>query len=334
MTHTGLFWQCSIGFITLLACLFSSEQTGAADKPPQTGKAFRKQLELPIGLSWTDVPLRQALTALSDDQQIAIYLDRRVDPGKLVSLAFDGQPLANACRLIAENQKLGVCLVGDVVYFGPTTEVDRLRTSLAMRAKEARRKPAAARGKLLAKKSMRWNELDTPGSVLSQLKKTGGVKIVNADRLPHDLWPAANLPPLAWIDRVGMIAAQFDMTIKFSPDGTAVALMPMPSDMAIDRTAGNLPKVKPPASSGGHQVYALTIKNQPVGKLLPALGRKLEVEVAFDEAAIEKAGISLETLVSFEVKGATLDELLHAATKPAGLSFRRKDKRVTVVPRP
>ncbi len=95
-----------------------------------------------------------------------------------------------------------------------------------------------------------------------------------------------------------------------------------------------MPKVSKPTTTGGHQVYTLTIKNQPVGKLLRALAGRLDVEMAFDEAAIAKAGRSLDTLVSFEVRGAKLDALLDAATKPAGLTFRRKDKKVTVVPSP
>ncbi|MCG8585202.1 MAG: hypothetical protein MI757_10860 [Pirellulales bacterium] len=305
----------------------------AQTKPKVTGSKFRQQLSLPVGLSWKDVPLRSALSALADDQGVSIYLDRRVDPDRKIALAINGEPLADALRSVARSQKLGVCLVGELIYFGTPDDVDRLRSVLALRKRDVGRLPLAARKPYSSVATMSWRELTTPKELLDGLSASG-VRIYGDKNIPHDLWPAASLPRLAWIDRLGLLAAQFDLTVKFSPTGNAVALIPIPTDLAIDRTAGKLPKVSPAAKPGSKQVYTLKIENQPVGKLLQALGRQLGVSLILDTEAIGRAGKSLDTLVSFEVRGVELDELLRAATKPAGLSFRKHGNEVRIVPGP
>ncbi len=48
-----------------------------------------------------------------------------------------------------------------------------------------------------------------------------------------------------------------------------------------------------------------------VGDLIRTLGRRLNLDVQFDDAAIQSAGRSLSTEVKVNVKNATEDELLH-----------------------
>jgi hypothetical protein len=330
---TSLYIAALVAVFAFGFCTTVSAAPSTKTPSKRTGSSFRKQLKLPIGLSWKDVPLRQALNTLADDQRVTIYLDRRVDPGQKISVTIAGQPLATALEDIARQQQLGVCLIGDMVYFGQPKDVDRLRTTLALRRQEASRFPADARNKLLAKVAMTWKDLATPAELLKQLAASG-VRIYGEQNLPHDLWPAHKLPQLTWVDRLGIIVGQFDHTLKFSPDGTAVALIPIPESLHIDATAGKLPKVSPKTTPGSKQVYTLKIENQPIGKLLTALGKQLGVELSIDKDAIERAGRSLDILVSFEVRGVELEALLRAATKPAGLSFRQNGTQVTIVPAP
>ncbi len=48
----------------------------------RTGRRFTTALEQPISGSWKGVPLRSLLRRLSHEGQIAILLDRRVDPDR------------------------------------------------------------------------------------------------------------------------------------------------------------------------------------------------------------------------------------------------------------
>jgi hypothetical protein len=197
-------------------------------------------------------------------------------------------------------------------------------------------------------------------------------------RVPHDLWAAADLPPLSWADRLTLIATEFDLTFAISEDGTEVRLVPVPERVAIVRSypggadaeetarrfaalapgaevkasAGRVyvrglvedqeritqprhPAVapKPPARQGSAlDRYSLTVSQQPVGALLEHLARQLKLELSIDRQAIQRAGISLDQPVSFHVDKATVDELLEAAAKPAGLRVHRRGKTIEVGP--
>ena len=52
----------------------------AAEVDWKIGLEFRKALEQPIGIKWAENPVRNAFRNLSNNQQIAIWLDRRIDP--------------------------------------------------------------------------------------------------------------------------------------------------------------------------------------------------------------------------------------------------------------
>jgi hypothetical protein len=63
---------------------------------------------------------------------------------------------------------------------------------------------------------------------------------------------------------------------------------------------------------------------------LGELGRRLELRFDVDREALRNAGVSLDTLVSLQVRDATLDELLEHILRPAGLSFERYGNAVRV----
>ena len=89
---------------------------------------------------------------------------------------------------------------------------------------------------------------------------------------------------------------------------------------------------KRPTPRPGKQVYQLSVDKAPLRKLLAELERKLNVEFVYDEPQIKRAGRSLDELVSFKVNDASLDELLAALLEPAGLTFRRQEQKVQVIP--
>ncbi len=66
--------------------------------------------------------------------------------------------------------------------------------------------------------------------------------------------------------------------------------------------------------------------------MLRQLARRLGLELKLDERAIERAGISLDQRVSVLVENATVDELLHQLLKSTGLSFRRHQNVVEILP--
>ena len=60
--------------------------------------------------------------------------------------------------------------------------------------------------------------------------------------------------------------------------------------------------------------------------------RNLKLEMQIDEAALQAAGLSLDRRISFQVENVSLDELLNAAVKPAGLTAKRDGQKVRIAP--
>jgi hypothetical protein len=74
------------------------------------------------------------------------------------------------------------------------------------------------------------------------------VKLEGLDLVPHDLWPGRRLPPMAWIDRLTLVAIQFELTFELADDGKTVRLVPMPSKVTARRSFPAGRKATPGAS--------------------------------------------------------------------------------------
>jgi transcriptional regulator with XRE-family HTH domain len=359
---------CALGCVVAVG---GASPANAADW--LAGPALRAQLAQPVKLVWSGVPIRKGLTDLSRSQSIAILLDRRVDPGLPLDLSLDNVPVELALERIARSQHLGVSWYGPLVYLGPEPAAARLRTLAALREAEGKSLPAARRSSFSKTQAWQWDDLAEPRSLVEQLAEVAGVEIARIERIPHDLWPAADLPPLAWTDRLTLVANEFDLTFRIDDDGRKIELIPVPESVLLERSypggrnpqelaerwqrqapeaeikvegdkvvvrgrvedhetlTAAKPRPQTPAA-GGVEVYTLAVREQPLGPVLEELKQRLGLELHIDEAALEKAKISLDRRVSFSVEKATLDELFAAALKPAGLTFRRREKAIDIFP--
>lgn len=201
-----------------------------------TGQELRGKLRLPAGVSWSGVPLRDALEMLGRDQRTAVMLDRRVDPSRPVNFSLRTESLEQLLQEFAAHGNIEMSLVDSVVYFGPPETARVLATVAAMRRREAERLPQEAALRFSRTRAWSWPMLATPRALAQELADEARADIVNLDQLPHDLWPAANLPPLGLADRLTLLLAGFGMTFRYSPDGAQLQLTPMPQTAAISQT--------------------------------------------------------------------------------------------------
>ena len=211
----------------------------------QSGLAMKRQLAAPIGVQWSGVPLRAALMNLARSQRVAILVDRRVDPDQRLDLAVQNQPVKDVLRDVAASQELGMTLVGSVVYFGPATYTSQLRTVCELRAEEIRALAPTAMRKWLSMEPLVWDDFATPREVLSNLAAKAGIRIVGLEQVPHDLWPATDLPLLTLADRLTLILGQFGLAFQAAPDGNSISLSPLPARAALVRSypGGSQPKL-------------------------------------------------------------------------------------------
>lgn len=217
-----------------LSGAFAAGSLGATDW--LTAARLQKQLAQPVGISWSGNPLREALGGLSRTHRVAVLLDRRVDPGQKLDVQLSDLPLGAALHEIARNQRLGLSFLGPVAYFGPPRAAAPLRTIAALRTEEILGLPAAWQRKFLLPGPIAWDDFATPRDLIGQLAEQNGLEIRAADRVPHDLWAAADLPPLSLVDRLTLILIQFELTFRVESVGKTVTLVPLPDEVALTRS--------------------------------------------------------------------------------------------------
>jgi len=201
-----------------------------------TGAQFDRQMQQVVGAAWSGVPLREAVRDFCGAQRVAVLLDRRVDPGQEIRLVAADLPLRQGLERIATDRGLGMTLVGPVVYFGPPEVAAKLRTLAALRDEEVRRLPPAAQRKFLLPEPLEWDDFATPRELLERLAQQAGLSLAGLEQVPHDLWAGAELPAISLVDRLTLVAVQFDLTFAVSAKGDAITLVAVPDEVGLVRS--------------------------------------------------------------------------------------------------
>jgi hypothetical protein len=315
-------------------------------------------------------PVRQALTTLAGTQGIAIMLDRRIDPASGIELSLHEVTVAEVIAQLAAQCDAAPRVLEAVVYIGPRAATAGLTTVAAERRRAAQQLPPALVARLTAARPWSWEELAEPRGLLEELGREAEVTFDDAARVPHDLWPAADLPPLAWTDRLTLVLAGFNLTFELDALGQRVRLVPMP---VLTPVSGDYPVRLPPSERAVlARLFPQAVFDDATGRVTlqdvpeehERLQRWLErvatqrprprgasrtvmtlrvvqqpVE-AILQAVAQRLGVAFEfegelgerlrRRVSIDVRDATLDELLTAALEPAGLTFRRRDDVIVI----
>jgi hypothetical protein len=349
----------------------------AADAVWLTGPALKKKLDQPVGIGWSGTPLRDALAGLARTHQVAILLDRRIDPNAGIDLQLRDVPLRQALEVIGRTRDGGSCVLESVAYIGPAPAAEKLRTLAAMKKEQLGKLPAPRGLELARVKVWKWDDLAVPADLLQQAAKEAGLQIEGLDKIPHDLWAAADLPPLPITDRLLLVCAQFDLSFDWDARGTSISLTPWPAEIAIERSypagrdaekvaeqiraalaeckvevAGDKVLVRgllehhemieAARTAGAKTVAAAStplakikveqfkVQNKSVKEVMDSLRQQLGLEIRYDMPQIRKAGKSLETLISLDLKNVSIDDLLRETLTQAGLTFERNDRVVQV----
>lgn len=350
---------------------------GLAQQPSDSsrwlvGADLLRQRQQPVTLSWSEVPLRDGLRELGKAQRVAILLDRRLDPEQPIDLTADRLPLDDLLARLAKQIDGGLAWLGPLAYIGPRDASARLRTLAALRAADVRALPKDERPAFQHEKNWRWEMLAQPRDLVTEMAAEANVEIESLELLSHDLWPAADLPPLAWTDRLTLLANEFDLTFELD-DRSHVRLTPIQEPVVIERTypggkqaeqlaarwrelapdaqialargkiivSGRVEdherfvqKKPPPLAprAKGTESYTMTVRDQPLAAVLDKLRQQLSIDLRVDEAALEAAELTVDRRVSFSVEQASLDELLSAVLRAADLTYRREGAVYQIVP--
>ena len=197
--------SCRLAVLVTVAGLVS---VGGAtfQSPPRwkTGKEFERALNAVVrDVVWSaGTSVRQAVTTLARTQGVAIMLDRRIDPESAIELSVHDVTLHDVIEQLAAQCDAAPCYLDDVAYLGPRVGLGDLPAVANDRRVEAQSCPRPVARRLLAERAWRWEELAEPRNLLEDLAREANVTIEGVAELPHDLWPAMDLPA-AGVDRPG-----------------------------------------------------------------------------------------------------------------------------------
>ncbi len=204
-----------------------------------TGEQFAKALEKNLSGDWHHLDLRTFLKQLADENQTAVLLDRGIDPNQALDLELNFQPLAAGFQAAAKTAGAEFCILGNVVYFGPANRALKLRTLEQIRAAELSaiktRLPKGRALELARSQTVHWNDLDEPRQFVVAVAAKAGVKIVNPEAVPHDLWATATLPKATMTEALSLILIQFDFTFTWNADASEIRLVPVPQIITVEK---------------------------------------------------------------------------------------------------
>lgn len=220
-----------------------AESGCVADEPIswKRGADFINQWESVTGVSWSGNPCRAALRNLALNQRTAIFLDRRIDPDQQLTLQASDITLDELCQRIAQRASMGVCRVGSVIYFGPTSTTQVLATVAAVRRQEIDELKSNSiapdrKRKLQAEKPLAWSRLATPRDLIQALADEVGLRVIKLEaHIPHDLWPEAQLPALPWSDRLSLLLAGFEKSFAVNMADETIELVSLPNPIQYEK---------------------------------------------------------------------------------------------------
>ncbi|MCE9604967.1 MAG: hypothetical protein K8U03_08705 [Planctomycetia bacterium] len=295
--------------------------------------------------SWTGSQIRSAASGLAKNAEVALCLDRRVDPESPLELSFADTSVAEIWRRIAESHELAVVSFGPVIYLGPKSTARDLKTLAALRRDDASRAAPALKAKLSESRPTTCEAPCESRALWTSLATEAGLRTTNLERMPFDVWPAVDWAPLPLVDRLTLLAVQFDLTFKLDATARTLTFEPLPSSILIERSypAG----LKPQETLARFRALAPLATVRLAGAKIAVVGKVEDHElvsgtgssaVANTAATSPAVPAAAKQLFTLRVKDVPLDELIRvlqekhklkirvdeAAIKAAGLTLDRR----------
>ncbi len=302
-----------------------------AAPPARAAEAVARALATPVTATWTKLPLRAAADRLSEIGGIVIVVDRRIDPGTLVSLRAEGDTLDDVLIRVAAAAGAEAAAYAGHIRLVPVGRGAPLVAAEKRRADELRRLPTRLRPAALTRDETSWPDGAVPREIVAADAARAGIMIAGLDDLPHDHFPAALVPQLPLADRLDLILAHFDRRIEWKPrvargsDEVAYPLVTI-ADAPADAGGRRLlpePSASPaPGQAGaGATTYTLTVA-APLEELLAALARRFALTLDLDRAGLARVGVAPGEIVRLELRDASRDQVLDAIAKPRRLAWQ------------
>ena len=358
----------AITFVVIGAFGTSSELLAQANDDWHTGKRLDRFNQTPVSASWTDTPLRTVLNSFSESQKVGIFLDRRIDPSSLINITANDVSPERFLWKISESQRIGVCRVDDIYFFGPPKTAAYLPTIWEQMESQSSKQRRAFEVQWEKKSPLSTPQIVVVKQLLEQLASDNQFKIENPEAIPHDVWAQVKLPPTTLGGRVGLILAGFDQWFERSKDGTSIRIIDFPKianaslsteSLADPRAVAKKMKLEFPelkisgnskrlnASGAPLEIAKLrrVLVNSQTVEAVPTQVKRFNLSTQAPRGSIlatvaQQLGKKLkyapeiqtilQTEIELEVKDATLNQLLEQTLKGTELKYEMNDEELVI----
>ncbi len=334
-----------------------------------SGKSLDRAKQLAISIRWKDVPLRDRMVELSQNQKIPLFIDRRIDPNQTLNLRIDQKTWDQTIWTVANELKLEICQLDEIYYVTPTTSSLPIRLAYDRNKEQLRRNRKTLKAPWLVRSEFNIPRFQQPRELLKQLAEQHELSFEGIDQIPLDVWPGYELPKINLLQKVTLLLSGFGSYPEISDDGKTIRIVKLPNiDSAKIRILCNsqpklaaktlVPLFKDlsirPYSQGLFvegpaedivRLQAKLVELQTVvvgdqnkkelsvtasrGQILATMAQQLGVKMVFETKVRPK----LEEQVSLQMSDANEEDVIQQALQGTGLTYQLDDEQLKIYPK-
>lgn len=320
------------------ACVILLATCAATPAADRTGERTAAGMDAAVHATWTGLPLREWAARATTLAGRPVILDRRIDPDVPVAHTARGETLREVLAVVAASAGGVVEELARTVRIVPAAAAGRAIAADRDRVKGMAALPASLRTVIAVRRAWRWPAGATPRDLVEAAAADAGIVIQDVEAIPHDHFPAADLPPLPLGDRLDLVLAHFDRRVVWQPEpGGAAGRIAMidvdPAPPAVGEGGDQPPRRKAPPRRTVTVRDEFTLRLEaPLDQALAAICGRLGLTLDLDAAGLADRGIAPGEIVRAEVERASRRELLDALLIPVGLAWKIEGDRLRVFP--
>jgi len=326
--------------VPLAALLGGVTLVGVALAAPPPAEQTVAGLDVEVSGSWTGLPLRAWAERATTLAGRPVILDRRIDPQIPVTFTARGEPLRTVLDRVATAADAAVDELDATLRIVPQSVAGQAAAGDARRRREIAALPPALRRRLAPAEPWQWPAGARPRDLLAGLAAAAGLDVAGLDAIPHDHFPAADLPAVSVAERFDLVLAHFDHRVAWDgrPGQPAGRIVPLAAAApAPEQNPGRADPARPAPRPGERPRRTVKVRDTytlrleaPLDQALAAVAAQLGLAIDLDLASLVARGIAPGEIVRAEVAEASRDELITAIVGPLGLAWRIEDGRLAV----
>ena len=220
--------RCAI--LPLMSAIFSlcGPATFAQITQPYTVTDYQtshKKLEIFSRQLFSGVEFRDVLDKLSAAADVAIWLDRRVDPSQRIDLQSDEQSFAETISELNLQTATQSVWLGGLLYVAPTDKAVEIQYAFWLAATNANQELLHRR-----LQTRHWSTPIEPSQLIANIASEAGIKLSNLSAIQHDVWRAGDLPSNNAAAVLTALLAGFEQRVDFENGQFSIVPMLQPPE--------------------------------------------------------------------------------------------------------